>query len=323
MFWGGGLGMAVGSVVLVMAPNAYLSLLGTLLMGLLGGVLLMLVHSTLSDRHGVRRNVAITEANLTASVAACFCPLLIGGLQLWGGGWRATLLVGVGWMLLMVVCWTREPVPTSQAPAVSPEAPAVRLPAAFWSWWMVMFFVVSVEWSMGMWAAVFLETVVGLPKVWAATLMVVYFVAAAVGRVSALHLTRTTPLHVLLGRAFAITGVGLLLFWLPRTLYFAITGLLLCGLGIANFFPLTLALAVNTCPAHSDAASARLMLAVGLAGLTVPFSIGLVADRSSLQIAYTIVGVVLLLATIMAARARRGVVPTAEEERSTNLANDR
>lgn len=296
VFWGGAFGMSAGATVLVLAKSPSLSLLGTWLMGLLGGLLVMLIHATLADHHGEQRNFAITEANIIASVAACFCPLLIGAFQQGGGGWRVAMLLAAAVAVVIAALFLKEPVP--KAPPC--EALQSKLPREFWPWWTVMFFAIAVETSMGMWAAIYLEAVVGLSKIWSATLMGVFFASAAVGRIVALRLAHKFPPYTLLRCAFIIAGVGLILFWLTRIPMLAITGLVLCGIGISNFFPQTLALAVATCPGQSDAASARLFLAVGLAGLTIPFCIGLAADHTSLYAAYSIVALVLLTAALAA-----------------------
>ena len=60
-------------------------------MGIAGGLLLVTIQALLSDHHGERRAVALTEANAVASVAYV---VLIGALSLAavsGAGWRVAL----------------------------------------------------------------------------------------------------------------------------------------------------------------------------------------------------------------------------------------
>ena len=64
-------------------------------MGIAGGLLLVTIQALLSDHHGERRAVALTEANVAASVAYV---VLIGALSLaaaTGAGWRAALLASL------------------------------------------------------------------------------------------------------------------------------------------------------------------------------------------------------------------------------------
>lgn len=71
---------------------------------------------------------------------------------------------------------------------------------------------------------------------------------------------------------------------MPRPLV-AISGLFVIGLGVAFLYPLSLALAVNAAGRLSDAASARSVMAVGVAILTMPAILGTIADRVGLHTA--------------------------------------
>ena len=65
------------------------------IMGIGGGTLLVTIQAALADAHGERRAVAMTEANVVASVAYV---VLIGVLSLaaaLGVGWRAALLAAL------------------------------------------------------------------------------------------------------------------------------------------------------------------------------------------------------------------------------------
>jgi fucose permease len=96
----------------------------------------------------------------------------------------------------------------------------------------------------------------------------------------------------LLFAAVGIVLVGFPIFWLTRTPILNLVGLGLCGLGIANLFPLTLSAASNTAPGQANAASARVSLAAGLAILIAPQILGTAADVVGIQSAY---GIVVLL----------------------------
>ena len=69
LFWGGALGMAAGTLLLVAGRQAAATVGGVLVMGSLGSLLLVVVQATLSDRHGDQRAVALTEANVGAAAA--------------------------------------------------------------------------------------------------------------------------------------------------------------------------------------------------------------------------------------------------------------
>ena len=74
--------------------------------------------------------------------------------------------------------------------------------------------------------------------------------------------------------ALVVTAAGFLLYWGTRDPYFVVPGLFVIGLGVALLYPLALGLAVSAAGAHGDAASARVMIAVGLAILIMPATLG-------------------------------------------------
>ena len=76
----------------------------------------------------------------------------------------------------------------------------------------------------------------------------------------------------------------------------AIAGLFGIGLGISLLFPLTLTFAMGAAGAAADRASARIMLAPGLAVLVTPPFLGAIADGAGLWPAQVMVAVFMLLA---------------------------
>jgi MFS family permease len=111
IFWGGGAGMGIGTVLLVMGHHVALTIAGSFVMGLPGTYLLILIQSTLSDRHGAQRAIALTESNVIAVIGAGIGPLLVGGLQKSGIGWRGAPLVAVFAWGIMLWVFRRAPIP--------------------------------------------------------------------------------------------------------------------------------------------------------------------------------------------------------------------
>jgi predicted MFS family arabinose efflux permease len=299
VFWGGGAGMSLGAFAFVLGHHPALTIGAALLMGAPGTLLLITIQATLSDRHGERRAVALTEANIAASLSAGLAPLCVGNLQRAGVGWRGALLLGVlAWAVLAWRGW-RTPLPQQQAPSASVhrDNPAARLPMLFWAYWLVVFLSVSVEWSTIFWGADFLETSVGLRQVDAATLMSVFFGAMVLGRILGSRLTRCARLSTLLPATLLLALGGFLPFWLAPAAPLNVVGLFVAGLGIANLFPLTLAAASGSVAPHqADAASSRITLAAGLAILITPQVLGTLADHAGIKAAYAVAALFLLLA---------------------------
>jgi fucose permease len=173
---------------------------------------------------------------------------------------------------------------------------------------LVIFFSVSVEWCMVFWASTYMETVVGLSKETAASSVALFTLAQFVGRAAGSRFTRRYSTSSLLLIAGAIVLIGFPLFWLGRTPIVNAVGLFVCGLGVANLFPLTLSLTSTVGVNNPDAASGLTSMGSGLAILLTPQILGIIADQVGIQIAYGIVaplGIAIIVVTLYANKLAR------------------
>ncbi len=99
----------------------------------------------------------------------------------------------------------------------------------------------------------------------------------------------------LLWASLAVTAAGFLAFWLSRHPVIALAGLFLTGVGVANLFPLSLALTLAAAPGRTDVANARTRLLGGLVVIAAPFLLGSLADHLGLSAAFGIVPVLIIL----------------------------
>jgi MFS family permease len=151
---------------------------------------------------------------------------------------------------------------------------------------------------MAYWGADFLASVVGLDRAAAATAMTLFFVAMAGGRLIGSRFARRYPSVSLLLVAIGVAVGGFLVFWLAPAPALNLAGLFLTGLGVANFYPLTVALATGSAPHLVDQAAARLAVAGGLALLTAPFVVGALSDAAGMRWGFGIVAPLLVLAFV-------------------------
>src|SRR5690242_19335958 len=106
LFWSAAGLMGAGMIGLTAGRVAAVTVAAVLVMGLGGGLLLVTIQAVLADRHGERRAVALTEANVAASVAYV---VLIGSLSLTAAlhaGWRIALLASL--VVPAVAGWTNR-----------------------------------------------------------------------------------------------------------------------------------------------------------------------------------------------------------------------
>jgi MFS family permease len=289
IFWGGALGMGVGVLWFVLGRQASLTIAATLLMGFMGTLLLVVIQAALSDHHGQGRAIALTEANVGASLAAGLAPLLVGAAVGLGLSWRAAALAGLAGLLLLLIRFRRQPIPEAPLLVVEHGGRARPLPRLFWAYWTVLVLSVAIEWSLFFWGADFLNSVVGLSRTSAVTLMSVYFVAMVGGRFAGSRLTRRLPAANLLLLALAVALLGFLLYWLSILPVANVAGLFIAGLGVANLFPLTLSVATGVAAEQANRASARLTMGGGLAIMTAPLILGWTADQIGLLGAFAII----------------------------------
>lgn len=300
-FWGGAAGMAAGAIGLTVARHVALTLSSAFIMGLFGAMLLVTIQAGLADRHGERRAIALTEANVMASACSMLAPLAVGAFQEGGVGWRAALGLVVLLVVLLAAGRWRTPLPAAGSPSSTVPAVSTGLPAGFWAYWLVIVLCVAAEWCLAFWSADFLSGQrVGLPRNAASTAVSVLFLAMIAGRVIGSRLARSIASGRLLLAALAVAAAGFPLFWLARSPVLNLAGLFVTGLGVANLYPLSMATAAGVGAHRMDTASARISMGSGVAILTAPLVLGRVADQVGLEDAFGIV-MVLLAAAVCAA----------------------
>jgi predicted MFS family arabinose efflux permease len=120
-----------------------------------------------------------------------------------------------------------------------------------------------------------------------------------IGRVIGSRASAKYSIHVLLAIAAFLALSGFLAFWLGTNPIVNLLGLFSSGLGVANFYPLTVSEAIGAAGEKTTTATARLSLGTGLAMLVAPFVLGAVADKSNIFVAYGVVALLLTLCSIM------------------------
>jgi fucose permease len=294
LLWTASALMGVMAVALTLGRTPAATIGALLVMGIGGTLLLITIQATLADHHAERRSVALTEANVAASVAYV---VLIGGLSLaaaTGAGWRVALLASLA---LPAALWLRNRRLRIEAP---PPERTTRgdLPAAFWIAAAMLFCTTAVEWCVTAWGASFVEEAAAVSADTAVSLMAGFFVGFVAGRVLGSRLTRVHAPERLLAAALVIAAAGFAVLWPASSTPQALAGLTLLGFGIGNLFPLGLAVTVGLAPDRAQFASSRAVLASSGAVLLAPLTVGTLADATSLTAALAVVPAMLALAAV-------------------------
>jgi MFS family permease len=287
LLWGSAAAASVGAGLFTGFHSIALTLLGAAVLGFAGTTMTTCIQAVLSDRHAERRDRALIEANVGAAACAVLAPLLLGLFQGTPAGWRVTLGLPVLVLTTLYVRYRHEPLPATPARPGAGRG-RQRLPLSCWLLATLTAAGIAVEFCVIYFGAESL-TSTGLRTAQAATAMSVFYLGILGGRVGGAWLTRRTGRSVrLLCVSLAVTAAGFLLFWLTGLPALAIAGLFCCGLGVANLYPLSLALTLAAAPGNSEEANARTQLLGGVFVIVAPYLLGSLADHLGLRAAFTI-----------------------------------
>jgi len=250
------------------------------------------IQAMLADHHGERRAVALTEANVAASISYV---VLIGVLSLFSvlqAGWRGALLASlavpaIGW-------WSNRRVAIGAPPPS--EVRQGRLPGVFWIAAAMLFCTVAAEWCINAWGATFVEDAADVSTDTAVALMAGYFGGVVAGRTLGSRLARRHDPARLLALALAVTAGGFAILWPSTGPVQALVGLSLLGLGLGNLFPMGVSVTISLAPERAELASGRAVAMTSFAVLLAPLTVGALADATSLKAALGAMPVMLVLA---------------------------
>jgi MFS family permease len=284
--------LAAASVCLVTAPAFVVTLAGAGAVGLGTGLLLAHINRSLTRGGGTLARVRMARAALVAMVASLSVPLVIGLGENSGLGWQvafgpAAILILIG----LSAAWRRS----ERAPEI--VVVAGRLPRRYWlAWWLVVL-VVSVEFSIVFWASTLIERQVGISLGDATLVVAAFYAGMATARVGLSFpvVSGHDPLWLMRG-SIAVALLGSLLAWATTTVELAGLGIFLGGLGVGFLYPLGVTVTLSLVPGLQGLASARLVLASGVAILVSPLALGLVADATDVSIAWLLVPAICLAA---------------------------
>ncbi|GIF15790.1 cyanate permease [Actinoplanes teichomyceticus] len=286
LLWGSALATTAGAGLFTLGGGVPGTLLGAAVFGLAGTTLLTVLQAVLSDRHGSRRDQALTEANIGAGASAVLAPLVLGALAASALGWRATFALPVLVLAVLYLRYRREPLPA--APPRHAATAGGGLPAACWLLAVLTAAGTAIEFCLVYFGPQMLLRT-GLSAATASTALSANYLGILSGRLLGARLTRRPGrAATVLYASLAVTGAGFALFWLTGRPVLAVLGLFACGVGIANLYPLGLALTLDAAAGREDRANARTQLIAGLVSGASPYLLGALADRHGLVAAFAL-----------------------------------
>ena len=305
LLWSAAALLGVGTIGLTAGRTPAVTVGSVLVMGVGGGLLLVTIQATLADHHGERRTVALTEANVAASVAYV---ILIGALSLTAvldAGWRVALL---GSLVVPLLAWWRNRGVAIDARPPSHGAQG-RLPDVFWIAGAMLFCTTAAEWCITAWGATFAADAADVSTDTGVALMAGYFGGVVGGRILGSRLAHRHDPARLLAYALGATAVGFAILWPSTSPPQVLVGLSLLGIGLGNLFPLGISVTVALAPGRAARASGRAVAVTSFAVVLAPLTVGTLADATSLTGALAVVPVMLALSATGLTLVRRMQTP--------------
>ena len=295
--------LALSLVALAWAPALWVTLAGSLGIGLGAGTMFGHVNQTLGAGGGVTARVRLTRGALVAKSSQLMVPLAIAVGIAVGLDWRFVAVPVLAFVGLLAV-WMRR-----SADGAIVHTDLGRLPWAYWLPWILTVSVIALEFFVLVWGGPLIQRQAGVSLA-DATLTISALIAGMIagrGLMSLAALARLDPMLVIRAGVI-VTFVAVLLPWWSGEYLLGVAGMLLAGFGIGILYPPAASIALAAVPDQPAAASSRLTLAAGLAILVAPLLLGIIADVSDIATAWLLVpGVCLavLLLTVPVERARR------------------
>jgi predicted MFS family arabinose efflux permease len=297
LLWGSALATAIGAGLFTLGGGVPATLLAAAAFGTAGTMLLAVIQAILSDRHGSRRDRALTEANVGAGLSAVFAPLVLGALAATVLGWRAAFALPAAVLAVLYLRCGRQPLPPGPQSQAADQGG--RLPLACWLFAILTAVSSAIEFCLVYFGPQMLIDV-GWSAAAASTAMGSNLTGILAGRLLGARLTRRPGRSgALLYASLAITFASVVLFWLTDRPALALLALFLSGVGIANLYPLALSLTLAAADGREDRANARSQMVLGVLAAGFPFLLGALADQYGLATGFALepvlVGICLLL----------------------------
>lgn len=307
--WIGAFGISLGALFLIAGRSPVLTIGASFVMGLVGSLILAVVPSILSDQHGDRRAVALSEANVISSLVSAAAPVLVGWFEQSVLGWRTALLLAGLVALVMRFGFGGIALPSPQTRGGPNPTARRRLPTLYWIYWVALVVAVSVEFCMIFWSADYLEVGLGMLKADAAQAVSLFLVGMIVGRLAGSRLVQRFRTHDVVTGAVLIAAAGFFIYWTAAAPPFGVIGLFVTGLGVSCLYPLILSLTIGSAGENTDRASALASLASGVAIFFLPLILGRLADETGIHAAYAIIILLLVIEFLMIRATARFIRP--------------
>lgn len=295
--------LAVSLVLLAWAPMAAVTLAASLGVGLGAGALFGHVNHTLGAGGGSMARLRLTRGAFVAKASQLMAPVAIAVGAAVGLDWQF-VVVPVLVLLAALVVWSR-----SAQPSAMEGRELERLPRAYWLPWLLTVSVIGLEFFVVVWGGSLVAAQTG-ESLADATLTISAFIAGMIAGRAVMSMPAAGRLEAMwiIRGGLLLTFVAVLVVWLSGMWAVSAAAMAVAGFGVGILYPPCAAITLATAPGAPAAASARLVLAAGLAILVAPLLLGVIADFSDIGSAWLLVPAVCVgvaLLSVLVDRARQ------------------
>ena len=305
-------GAAAAGVLLGYGGVLPVTIVAALLVSAFATAALIRMWALLADLHPVNRAVAMTEGEVSVSLAGVLMPAMVGVCAATLVGWRFSVVIAfvlVGAAAVAVVATQLPDAERVRTPDrhASAEPGHDRSDDAVRSHTQrrtltTIFAVVSLEFTLSFWAASFLHDNVGIARDTSVALVSALYAANLVGRLVASRLARRLPAVVLLRLSLATAVVGLPVLLSAGNIVVAGVGLAVTGIGIGGTFPLASSLHVAASDRTADQALGQILTVAGVGQIVGPLTAGVLAQGAGLRVGLFVLPALVLVAVAMSRR---------------------
>lgn len=304
------IGAASAGVLLGYGRVLPVTLIAALLVSAFGTTALIRMWALLSDLHHTNRAIAMTEGEISVSLAGILTPAVVSVCAATWVSWQFSFVI-----VFVVVVAAAAAVGATRLPDPRrPPTPRAEDGADHHSprrTLATIFAVVALEFTLSFWAASYLHDDVGLAQDASVAMVSALYAANLVGRLVASRLARRLSTAAVLRLALGTALAGTPILLLAGNVVVAAIGLAVTGIGIGGTFPIASALHVSASHRTADQALGQILTIAGLGEITGPLLAGAIAQVSDLRISLVLLPVLVLLgaATVRGQSSSRAMPP--------------
>ncbi len=291
--WGRGALLRTGAVLLATGTAIYISggplwwtALGPFLGSLGASWSAVGASAFLEARQGAAADAAITEGNVTASVASLLATFAVGIAATTLLGWRAGMAILIVIIIALEILRGRRLSRFDVGTTLERIAPRSRLPGLMWWAIVTLILLTSVEITLLQWGADLLRERGGMGAAAASASISAIVTGMIIGRLVGSRIVERVSGERTFAGSIIVAAVGFVFTLLVSGPVPMLVGFLITGAGIGMHFPLGISRAMRASAGQPDRAAGWTSAGIGVMSGIAPFALAALADSWGIHAAF-------------------------------------